>query len=82
MRVIEPFATSLRRGTPLVWATGAGDGLAAITGAGAPAFLAWTILNPLSRSLAVSRSRTRGFRDPSTTAMRRVSPRLAVAMML
>ena len=34
MRVIEPFATSLRRGTPLVWATGAGDGLAATLGWG------------------------------------------------
>ena len=34
MRVIEPFATSLRRGTPLVWATGAGDDLNAMLGWG------------------------------------------------
>jgi len=34
VRVTEPFATSLRRGTPLVWATGAGDDLTALLGWG------------------------------------------------
>lgn len=34
MRVTEPFATSVRRGTPLVWATGAGDDLTALLGWG------------------------------------------------
>ncbi len=33
-RVEEPFATSLRRGLPLVWATGAGDDLTAMLGWG------------------------------------------------
>ncbi len=34
MRVTEPFATSLRRGVPLVWATGAGPDLTAVLGWG------------------------------------------------
>lgn len=34
MRVTEPFATSLRRGVPLVWATGAGADLKALLGWG------------------------------------------------
>lgn len=34
MRVTEPFATSLRRGLPLVWATGAGSNLTALLGWG------------------------------------------------
>lgn len=34
MRVTEPFATSLRRGVPLVWATGSGDDLTAMLGWG------------------------------------------------